>query len=75
MGPLTATESAARDCMIDAADQARDMGGWMRRPPFAYNDAWPRPVDENLNFICYRPERWTKEPLDATFRPAAKGPL
>ena len=50
MGPLTATESAARDCMIDAADQARDMGGWMRRPPFAYNDAWPHPVDENLNF-------------------------
>ena len=50
MGPLTATESAARDCMIDAADQAWDMGGWMRRPPFAYNDAWPHPVDENLNF-------------------------
>ena len=74
MGPLTATESAARDCMIDAADQARDMGGWMRRPPFAYNDAWPHPVDENLNFTIDQKDG-TKEPLDATFRPTAKGPL
>ena len=32
-------------------------------------------LDGNLNFIRNRPERWTKEPLDATFRPAAKGPL